>query len=132
MRPTAVCSSDGAAPLRHIFFLDGVRTGQLAHHSRLEHLTPIRHPGHRRTTNQQRTNPASRCYANNPIVPALSRFETADLGPGRGIVFHTEEVFADVGPELFEDVSARGDDGLCGEVLSRLAEAAFGGGVVEV
>jgi hypothetical protein len=22
MRPTVVCSSDGAAPLRHIFFLD--------------------------------------------------------------------------------------------------------------
>jgi hypothetical protein len=24
------------------------------------HPTPIRHPGHRRTTNRQRTNPASR------------------------------------------------------------------------
>ena len=49
-----------------------------------------------------------------------------------GGVLHAEEVFADVRPEFFEDVGARGDNGLGGEVLSGFAEAAFGGGIVEV
>src|ERR1700736_6322626 len=54
------------------------------------------------------------------------------LGPGRGFVFYAENVFADVGPELFEDVGQGGDDCLGGEVFGGFAEAAFGGGVVEV
>ena len=49
-----------------------------------------------------------------------------------GWIFHAEHIFADVRPELLEDVGARGDNGLCGEVLGGFAEAAFGGGVVEV
>jgi hypothetical protein len=43
------------------------------------------------------------------------------LGPRRGFVFHAEDVFADVGPELFQNVGAGGDNGLCGEVLGGFA-----------
>jgi hypothetical protein len=44
-------------------------------------------------------------------VPAI---KPKRLGPGQGFVFHAKNVFADVGPELFEDVGAVGDDGLGG------------------
>jgi len=54
------------------------------------------------------------------------------LGSGRGFVFHVEDVFADVGPELFENVGAGCDNGPGGEVLGSFAEAAFGGGIVKV
>jgi hypothetical protein len=49
-----------------------------------------------------------------------------------GSFFHAQDVLADVGPELFEDVGASGDNGLSGEVLRGLADAALGGGIVEV
>src|SRR5665213_1332679 len=47
-------------------------------------------------------------------------------------VLDTQDVFADIGPELFEDVGAGGDDGLCSEVLRRLVEATLFRGIVEV
>jgi hypothetical protein len=39
------------------------------------------------------------------------------------------DVFSDVAPELFEDIGAGGDNGVCGEIFSGFAEAAFGGEV---
>ena len=41
-------------------------------------------------------------------------------------------MLADVRPELFKDIGARSDNHLRGEVFGGFAEAAFGGGVVEV
>src|SRR5258708_28275516 len=55
------------------------------------------------------------------------------LGPRcRFVFFHSEDVLADIGPELFKDIGAGSDNHLCGEVFGGFAEAAFGGGVVEV
>jgi len=65
-------------------------------------------------------------------ISPMSVTEIRVLGPGRGFIFHAEEVFADIRPELFEDVGSGGDNGLCGEIFGGFAEAAFGGGVVEV
>src|SRR5260370_17997095 len=65
-------------------------------------------------------------------ISSISVTELRGLRPGRGFIFHAEDVFADIRPELFEDVGSGGDNGLCGEIFSGFADAAFGGGVVEV
>src|SRR5260370_23900468 len=65
-------------------------------------------------------------------ISSINVTELRGLPSGRGFIFHAEDVFADIRPELFEDVGASGDNGLCGEIFSGFAEAAFGGGVVEV
>jgi len=55
------------------------------------------------------------------------------LAPRRRLVaFYSEDVLADVGPELLKDIGGRGDKHLRGEVFGGFAKAAFGGGVVKV
>jgi CheY-like chemotaxis protein len=53
-------------------------------------------------------------------------------GLGQRFVLHAEDVFANVGPELLEDVRAGSNNNLCGEVLGGFAETAFSGRVIQV